>query len=154
MKPPTIKEFFAEGFAIRESSPHEGTQFAMMTAACYQNEGRNVKVFNTHLHHEYAEAYAEDAGLSGYCLVFEGGKNFNVKKPQFGTDTRLRVEIEIRKTYPFSDPSGDIISLCHRGNYDLIILDSNPSLTPAELKAIHGVLGADILAINHTPTPK
>jgi hypothetical protein len=146
---PTIAEFFAPGFAVYEQTPHKGTTLAMIVASYYQALGKNVKIFNSYLHFERAEAYAVDAGLSGFCRRFQW-EPYNTWKLPFGTDDHGRVEIEIRKDYPFHNPAQDITALCHRGNYGLVILDSNPSLTPDELKAIHDVVGADVLAINHT----
>jgi hypothetical protein len=148
---PNLTDFLSSGFAVYEQTPHIGTITAMVVAGEYQAAGKNVKVFNNYLHHEYAEAYAIDARLSGFCRLFQQ-EPYNTWRVPFG-DSFGRVEIECRKDYPPPSPLQDIIDLCHKGNYGLIILDSNPSLTPAELRVIHGVLGADVMAIKHTSAP-
>ena len=138
--------------AIIHASPHEGTKGAMQLASHFASHRKGVKIFNNYLHPEYAEAYAVDAGLSGFCRVFTQ-EPYNYYKMFFGKVDGY-VEIECRKGIYNHTPSlQDIADICRGGGTSLAILDRNFPFGPQELKDLRDALGISVISIQDKPTP-
>jgi hypothetical protein len=138
--------------AIIHASPHEGTKGAMQMASHFAAQRKGVKIFNSYLHFEHAEAHAVDAGLSGFCRVFTQ-EPYNYYKVFFGKVDGY-VEIECRKGLYNPTPYIDYIAdICRGGGTSLVILDRNFPLVDEELKALRDALGISILSIQDKPIP-
>jgi hypothetical protein len=138
--------------AIIHASPHEGTNGAMQLASHFASQRKGVKIFNSYLHFEHVEAYADSAKISGFCRVFTP-EPYNYYKMFFGKVDGY-VEIECLKGMPNPTPGIDYIAgLCRGGGTSLAILDRNFPLKPQELKDLSDALGISVISIQDKPTP-